>query len=118
MTKLLNKAKPFLKNCFSYGTLFCGAELTQQLYIRKYHPTSQVKLYLKVRRLDYCNEYRTLQGLQTEKLDSNKLLHLSGWGYTIGKESFKLNVIIFQNKESELRLDFQKNIILSPHTRM
>jgi len=63
MIKILNRAKPYLKNCFSYGTLFCGAELAQQFYIRKYQPSSE--------------------GLQTEKLDGTKLLHLSGWGYAI-----------------------------------
>ena len=33
---------PFVTNCLYYGTLFCGAELTQQLVIRKYQPWSQV----------------------------------------------------------------------------
>ena len=91
MTKLLSRAKPYLKNCFSYGTLFCGAELAQQLYIRKYQPTHQVQL-CKWWSRDYCNEYCIAQGLQTEKLDSNKLLHLSGWGYAIGKESFNFTL--------------------------
>ena len=90
MFKLLNRAKPYLKNCFSYGALFCGAELSQQLYIRKYQPTSQVELY---ECLDYCNNASpTVQGLQTENLDSNKLRHLSGWGFAIGKDSFNFTL--------------------------
>ena len=95
MFNLLNRAKPYLKNCVSYGALFCGAELSQQLYIRKYQPTSQVKLSnIQMSSLDYCNPCHsvTLQGLQTEKLDTDKLRHLSGWGFAIGKESFNFTL--------------------------
>ena len=92
MIKILNRAKPYLKNCFSYGTLFCGAELAQQFYIRKYQPSSQVKLSIEVSSLDYYFSLWSVQGLQTEKLDSTKLLHLSGWGYAIGKESVNVTL--------------------------
>ena len=34
---------PTLKNCVYYGSLFCGAEVSQQLYIRKYLPRKQVR---------------------------------------------------------------------------
>ena len=33
---------PYLANCVRYGTFFCGAELVQQLALRKYGPWSQV----------------------------------------------------------------------------
>jgi len=61
MSKFVQKVKPFLRNCASYGTLFVGAEFTQQLYLRKYQPYTQ--------------------GLPSEKLDRDKIVQLSGWGY-------------------------------------
>ena len=36
------RARPTLTNCLYYGTLFCGAELSQQLYLRKLLPWRQV----------------------------------------------------------------------------
>ena len=33
---------PYVTNCLTYGTLFCGAEMAQQIMIRKYGPWSQV----------------------------------------------------------------------------
>jgi len=63
MVKLLQKVKPFIKNCLSYGSLFVGAELSQQLYLRKYQPYSQA--------------------LPSEKLDTTKLAHMAGWGYVM-----------------------------------
>ena len=44
MSKFVQKVKPFLRNCASYGTLFIGAEFTQQLYLRKYQPYTQVEI--------------------------------------------------------------------------
>ena len=92
MIKLLSRAKPYLKNCFSYGSLFCGAELAQQLYIRKYQPTSQVWLHHTEIIVMSVTIWCTVQGLQTEKLDTTKLRHLSGWGFAIGKESFNVTL--------------------------
>jgi len=54
---------PYLANCVRYGTFFCGAELVQQLALRKYGPWSQ--------------------GAETEKLDLTKLGHLAGWGFVM-----------------------------------
>ena len=36
---------PYVSNCLSYGSLFCGAEVAQQLVIRKYQPWSQVSCH-------------------------------------------------------------------------
>ena len=33
---------PFVANCIYYGTLFCGAEVAQQIVLKKYQPWSQV----------------------------------------------------------------------------
>ena len=33
---------PYVTNCLTYGTLFCGAEMAQQVMLRKYGPWSQV----------------------------------------------------------------------------
>ena len=33
---------PTLTNCVYYGSLFCAAEVSQQVYIRKYLPKKQV----------------------------------------------------------------------------
>ena len=50
---------PYLANCLRYGTFFCGAELVQQLALRKYGPWSQVdnNVYIIVR---YTQEIRAL----------------------------------------------------------
>jgi len=54
---------PPLKNCLTYGTLFCSAELSQQIFIKIYTPSSQ--------------------GKPTEELDTDKLKHLAILGYGV-----------------------------------
>ena len=39
------RQSPYVSNCLYYGTLFCGAELAQQLVMRKYQPWSQVSVW-------------------------------------------------------------------------
>jgi len=50
-------------NCLRYGTLFCGAELTQQWYLKRYLPPTQ--------------------GLTAEPFDTQKLKNLSVYGYVL-----------------------------------
>jgi len=52
---------PYVTNCLTYGSLFCGAEMAQQIMIRKYGPWSQSQ--------------------PTEEFDLTKVKHLSGWGF-------------------------------------
>jgi len=54
---------PPLKNCLTYGTLFCSAELSQQIFLKIYTPSSQ--------------------GKPTEELDTDKLKHLAILGYGV-----------------------------------
>jgi len=54
---------PYVSNCIYYGTLFCAAEVSQQVVIKKYLPWSQ--------------------GEATESFDIKKLGHLAGWGYVM-----------------------------------
>jgi len=59
----LLKRYPPVANCLTYGTLFCSAELSQQLILRKYTPASQ--------------------GKETLPLDTTKLQRYAVLGYTI-----------------------------------
>ena len=56
------RARPTLTNCLYYGTLFCGAELSQQFYLRKLQPWRQVSLWSSLMFLpayhDHCSAYR------------------------------------------------------------
>jgi len=54
---------PVVKNCATYGTLFCTAELTQQIFIKKYTTAKQ--------------------GKPSENLDSDKLQRFAILGYTV-----------------------------------
>eukprot|EP00091_Calanus_sinicus_P000535 TRINITY_DN10461_c0_g1_i1.p1 TRINITY_DN10461_c0_g1~~TRINITY_DN10461_c0_g1_i1.p1 ORF type:complete len:184 (+),score=39.21 TRINITY_DN10461_c0_g1_i1:87-638(+) len=56
-------AHPTLTNCVYYGSLFCAAEVSQQVYIRKYLPKKQDK--------------------PLQSFDTTKLKHLSVWGYVM-----------------------------------
>merc|ERR1719186_179838 len=60
-SKLANH--PTISNCIYYGSLFCGAEVSQQLYIKKYLPKKQDKPH--------------------QPFDTAKLKHLSVWGYVM-----------------------------------
>ena len=40
--KVALKKYPPVTNCLTYGTLFCTAELTQQILLKKYQPSQQV----------------------------------------------------------------------------
>merc|ERR1711892_1480414 len=54
---------PTVTNCIYYGSLFCAAEVSQQLYIRKYSPTKEEN--------------------PRQPLDTKKLKQISVWGYVI-----------------------------------
>jgi len=56
-------AHPNLANCAYYGTLFCAAEVSQQVYLRKILPWRQDK--------------------PSKPFDRAKLGHLSVWGYVM-----------------------------------
>jgi len=60
---MLRQMKPVLINCARYGTLFCGAELTQQWYLRKYVPQQE--------------------GSRVQDLDRKKLTNMAVFGYAI-----------------------------------
>jgi len=61
--KVVLKKYPPITNCLTYGSLFCTAELTQQILLKKYYPSKQ--------------------GEPTENLDSEKLQRYAILGYTI-----------------------------------
>ncbi|XP_023326035.1 mpv17-like protein, partial [Eurytemora carolleeae] len=60
--KVLGRYPP-LTNCLTYGTLFCTAELTQQIILKKYMPSQQ--------------------GSETEEIDTDKLKRFAILGYTV-----------------------------------
>merc|ERR1712243_281255 len=63
-------AHPNLANCGYYGTLFCAAEVSQQVYLRKIQPWRQEK--------------------SSKPFDTAKLRHLSVWGYVMAPSDMTL----------------------------
>jgi len=57
----LKPSKPFVVNCLRYGSLFCGAEVLQQYYLKKHLPKQE--------------------GSQPQPYDATKLKNMAVFGY-------------------------------------